>query len=270
MSLTGVVSTIAIGATFGAVGGAMLTGNKTGAISGALFGAVMLPALVLLSPFTFASVGAWTLGIGFGGHALFSLTSGIAGLVTADQQSLEDWMGYNLFMRYVFGAVYAPISYVALLFGYIMQLDHTSEDAYPVIHNSWVPGMQQAVFGREEIISRMNDWKPLIETHFRNGSQDVIRYKEQVDFNKGRKSRLQGMLGTSKVGYIAQRQGQTVEITWYCYDTIDANSFEERKASGDQSLSTSHRMEAGADLIYDKIFQEWYNFRVSKKEIIQL
>jgi hypothetical protein len=77
------------------------------------------------------------------------------------------------------------------------------------------------------------------------------------------------MLGAIDIGYVVKHQPgtNTIEITWYCYDEIDANSFWERT---ENPLSMEHRLEAGADLIFDKVFQSWFNFRVSKTETIEL
>jgi hypothetical protein len=186
-----------------------------------------------------------------------------------DQAALEFWLGLNLFYRWGLGGLLAPVNYVYHGFEKGIGLDKSSAYAFGMIHDSWVPCMAKGVFGMQEVKKEIAKFKQDIIAHYQGtiyGKYSDVNYAVILD--NGPKSNLQGILGKISIGYIANREqgSNEIHITWYCYDDIDARSFGE--------LSTielgipAHRLEASADLIWDKLLQTWYNFRVSMNETI--
>jgi RHS repeat-associated protein len=270
LPIIGLISSITVGATIGGLTGAYLSGNVTGTLTGALVGAILFPSIIYAAPvLTFAAVGTYAIAGAGVLTALASLAS-IVNLFTDSQSVLEFMCGINLFLRSGLGYLAFPLSYVSHFSDNISMIDHTATNIHPSMHDSWVPGMQQAVFGREDVKMVINQWKEELTNRFiTNNYQNVLNGKKDLCLDSGVHSPLQAMLGTITLEYYAVRDPITneVTITWYCHDVIDANSFSERPES---NLSTSHRLEAGGDLVYDNFLQAWYNFRVSKQEVIKL
>jgi RHS repeat-associated protein len=266
--IIGLISTITIGATIGGLTGAYLSGNVIGALTGAILGAIAFPVIVYVAPVTFMFIG-WNAILDAAVLTAIATLPTLAAYITDSQAILEFVCGLNMFMRWSLGYLTFPFSYVSHFADYISMIDHTATDLHPSMHDSWVPGMQQAVFGRNDVKGVIDSWREDIKNHFReNNYQNVLKGKKDFSLDTGGESPLQMMLGTVTLEYSAVRDPATGEITitWYCHDVIDANSFSERPES---NLSTMHRLEAGGDLVYDNFLQAWYNFRVSKQENIK-
>jgi hypothetical protein len=148
-------------------------------------------------------------------------------------------------------------------------MDYSDANANPLFYNSALHFlMSKGVFGMSSMINKTESYKKEIFAHYQGGAVgEFSNVYYEVDINKPKNSNLSGILGTVSLGYVANRKAGSNEITitWYCWDEIDARSF---SSFDPVKMHTMHALEGSFDVVWDKLLQSWFNFRVTKTETI--
>lgn len=185
-----------------------------------------------------------------------------------NQNALENILGANLYIRYGAGFFWFPLNYLSHMFGYLVGMDYSLPEA-STLHNSILQNlMSKGFFGISTVISKTDEYKREIPNHYQPGVfGEFSDVNYEVDIDQSHNSNLSGILGTVSLGYVAQREigSNDITIKWYCWDEIDARDF---SSFTQNEMHTMHSMEASFDLVWDRLLQAWYNFRVTKTETI--